>query len=179
MHRFLMSLMILALALFPTLALAQEAVEDGSGLFFRVFYPGLATLLLSVLAWAFLLLRAWVRENTKSLLLRRLLDTVAGFAGSAVREINQTFVDALKDASKDGVLTSPEKAEALRLAKARAKSLLTAGGIWAEVMGVFGSGGAEDLLTTALESAVGDVKGSDGPVFVIPAPDPSPAPSAP
>lgn len=176
MSRFLL---VLALALFPTLALAQEAVEDGSGLFFRVFYPGFATLLLAVLGWAFLLLRGAVKEHVKGAVLRRLLDTVAGFAGSAVRQINQEFVDALKAASEDGVLTDPEKAEALRRAKAKAKSLLTAGGIWAEVMGAFGSGASEDLLTTAIESAVGDARGSGGPVIVIPAPDPTPAPSAP
>ena len=149
-------LITLLLFLLPALAFAQEVMpESGADLFLRIFYPGLATLALAALGWAFALLRAWVKENVKSKLVQRLVNTTAFITDRAVQQINQTFVDALKKASTDGKLTPEERADALGQAKAKAKSLLSFATL-KQIGQEFGD--LETFIETHVEAAVSDNK---------------------
>ena len=154
MNRILLTLFALA---FPVAVFAQEAVpatEDGVGLFLRIFYPGLATLLLAALGWGFALLRSWVKEHVKSKLVQRLVSTISYVADRSVQQVNQTYVDAIKKASTDG-LTPEEQAHALDQAKTKAKSLLSFGTL-KQIGQEFGD--LDSFLETHVEAAVSDNK---------------------
>jgi len=75
----------------------------------------------------------------------------------AVLEVKQTYVDSLKDASRDGKLTSPEMREARERAISIAKSNLGVKGL-ARLSRILGVDNLETWLTTKVESAIGTVK---------------------
>jgi len=150
--------LILFSVLLPSLAIAQD--EQPVDLFLRVFYPGIATLVLAALTWAFALLRKWVQESTKSQLLQRLMRSTSFVVDRSVQAINQAFVDELKAAAADGKLTPTERAKALAAAKAKAKSLLSF-----ETLQQLGAefGEVDTLLETLVEGAVADNRASLDP----------------
>lgn len=75
---------------------------------------------------------------------------------TAVSEVGQTFVDAIKEGRADGKLTDDEKKSAKKLAEARARELIGPKGlaVLAEIMGV---GGVDKFIDSKIEAAVKDL----------------------
>ncbi len=104
--------------------------------------------------WTLKLIAAKVRMEYLRGVLIRLDDAVL----SAVKEVSQTYVDALKNGRADGTLTDEESRKAKELALASAKSYLGMKGLseLARVLGL-GSGEAQSLLSSKIEAAVHDL----------------------
>lgn len=80
-------------------------------------------------------------------------------AMNAVKDVYQTYVNAIKAANADGVLTAAEQAEAKKRAIEAAKAYLGAKGI-SEVIRVLGiePGALDALIGKEVEAAVWDTK---------------------
>ncbi len=104
--------------------------------------------------WAAKLIAAKVRMEYLRGVLIRLDDAVL----SAVKEVSQTYVDALKSGRADGTLTDEESKKAKDLALSSAKSYLGMKGLseLAKVLGL-GSGEVESLLSSKIEATVHDI----------------------
>lgn len=97
----------------------------------------------------------FVRRLDKHLWLKGFMDRLGVEAKDVVMEMNQTFVDQLRIAKEDGVITSAERAEAFSMALAKLKSnigpkLLERA---ARVLG-YDDAGMDRLLGTKIEANV-------------------------
>ena len=119
----------------------------------------LSPALLAAVTWAAAkgaqLITAKIKNETLRGILVRLDDAVL----SAVREVQQVTVDAIKAASADGTLTPDEQAQVKQAAIASVKSYLGPKGI-VEIAKVLGLDGiaVDALLATRVEAAVHDLK---------------------
>jgi hypothetical protein len=82
------------------------------------------SLLVLAASFVFGLLAKWVRGFVRHAATQRILIELARAVGVAVREVSQSYVDAIKESSADGKLTPAERNHALLLAIKRAKALL-------------------------------------------------------
>lgn len=73
--------------------------------------------------------------------------------GDAVREVYQTYVEALKEADRDGKLTTDEKVTAKRMAVAIAKSNIGKKGL-ARLLRVLGVDALDEWIGSKVESAI-------------------------
>jgi len=90
-----------------------------------------------------------IKNKTVSLIMSR----AWGEIQSAVLEVRQVYVDAIKTASEDGKLTSEEKAEAKNQAIAKAKSNIGIAGI-KRLAAILGVEDATNWIANKIESAV-------------------------
>lgn len=93
----------------------------------------------------------------KSKDLREKMLAVWSAVTAAVREVNQTYVDALREGRADGKLTDEEKAEAKRRAIAVAKSNIGIKGLRA-IAKALGLDSIDDWLASKVEAVIGDDK---------------------
>ena len=90
-----------------------------------------------------------LREKSKSAVLQRAFIVLDDVVMNAVREVSQTYVDTIRKARADGVLTDEEKAKAKQDAMKRAKELLGASGM-ALLKAAFGIKGDEPARVDAM-----------------------------
>lgn len=76
---------------------------------------------------------------------------------TAVSEVGQTYVDAIKAGKADGKLTDEEKSEAKKRAEKRARELIGPKGIKV-LADVLGAGGVGTFIASKVEAAVADSK---------------------
>lgn len=106
-------------------------------------------------------LDAWVASKK--------LETLYGFAKTAVQSVKQTYVDEIKAASADGTLTNEEKAVALNKAKTVFIALAKTQGI--DVVKEYGM----ELIELLIEKFVGDSKEAS---VIVPLSDELPMPTS-
>lgn len=76
---------------------------------------------------------------------------------TAVKDIGQTYVDAIKEGAADGKLTDGEKKSAKKMAEARARELIGPAGI-AVLAEVLGGAGVGKFIGSKIEAVVKDSK---------------------
>lgn len=128
---------------------------------------GLFTLVLSLLYWlwrnkGFARIQEWLITSGNANAQRWLggvLDEVDRAVTTAVKEIAQTYVDDIKAAAADGMLTQEEKTEALNRAKKRSLQLLsvTSKAVLEDLFGT-AKGEATAWLDSLIEAKVHDLK---------------------
>lgn len=123
---------------------------------FEVLSPAIATLL----AWLVARLAQLITAKVKSEYLRGVLVRLDDTVFAAVREVQQTVVDDLKSASPDGRLTQAQQQQIKQDVMAKIKSHLGMKGLEeiAQILGLDGATGVENLISTKVESAVHDLK---------------------
>jgi len=141
---------------------------------FKVLQP----VLLASLAWAATRVADLINHNVKSEKLKRILLRLDDAIALAVKEMNQTIVDALRDMSPDGKLTAEQRANLKAQAVKLAKSHLGPRGV-EEVCEILGIAHHEvdTHIGARVEAAVHDLKvGAATRVGVrLPAPTLAPA----
>lgn len=115
--------------------------------------------LLAILGWAAAAVARFVVEKTKNEKVRDLLLRLDTLAFKVVLELEQTMVDAIREANADGKITEEEKATIKAKALENLKSYLGAKGVL-ELKTIIGldDGVVTNLLSTAVESALFSVK---------------------
>ena len=123
-----------------------------------------ATTLGAVLTGALLLLSRWVASKTSVSLLQDAATRLGLACRTAVAEVQQTYVDALKEASADGKLTAEERKAAKDKALVTAKALLGVKGLrlLAKAFGLV-NGGLESMLASSIEATVAELPPGPGP----------------
>lgn len=118
-----------------------------------------APIVAAVVVWALGMLARWLAGRTRNEALLALIAQVQDAVGGAVRETQQTFVAALKEARSDGKLTDEEKKQALDAALATAKKVLGEKGL-AALRSATGASAEEvdKLLKARIEAAVHDLR---------------------
>ena len=131
----------------------------------------LAPVLMAALTWAAALLANWLRAKVKNVYLQGLFLRLEDAVLTAVKEANQVMVDALKDASSDGVLTEEEKAAVKAKVIAVVKSHLGVKGL-AELAKILGldDGALTALIGSKIEATVYDIKAREAAIANPPAP---------
>jgi hypothetical protein len=131
---------------------------DYGALGLKVF-EALSPLLLAALTWAAAKLAQFIQAKVQSEYLRGVLVRLDDAVLSAVREVQQVTVDAIKSASPDGKLTPEQQAKVKQAAIDTIKSHLGMKGIGelAKVLGLE-DGTIDKLLSTRVEAAVHDLK---------------------
>lgn len=121
--------------------------------------PVLGTVLVAVLTWLGARLASLITANIHNVYLRGVLVRADDAVITAVKEVGQIYVDELKKANVDGVLTADEKAQAKKNAVAKAKEYLGPKGLILieQVLGLTGSA-LDGFLGGKVEAAVVDNK---------------------
>jgi uncharacterized protein YidB (DUF937 family) len=119
----------------------------------------LSPVLLAALTWASAKLAQLIRAKAQNEYLKGVLVRLDDAVFTAVKDLQQTVVAAIKEASADGRITDDEKRQIKDKALAAVKSHLGTKGI-AELAGILGlEGGALDgLLSSKIEAAVHDLR---------------------
>lgn len=119
----------------------------------------LSPVLIAALTWVAAKVAQLITAKVKNEYLRGVLVRLDDAVLSAVREVHQVTVEALKSARADGQLTPDERAQVKQVAVDGAKSYLGSKGL-AELAKVLGLdlGGVDKLLGTRIEAAVHDLK---------------------
>lgn len=127
--------------------------------------PVLGSLLITVLTWGAVKLTQYIQAKTKNVLVQGILIRATDAVTTSVKEVSQVYVDAIKEASADGVLTKEEQARALELALFKAKQHLGPHGLQ-ELLFVLGlsskspeaPAALDSFLTSRIEATVADLK---------------------
>jgi hypothetical protein len=119
----------------------------------------LSPVLLAALTWAAAKLAQLIRAKVQNEYLKGVLVRLDDAVFTSVKDIQQSVVEQIKDASADGKITDDEKKRIKEKALANVKSHLGTKGL-AEVAGILGlEGGALDgLLSSRVEAAVHDLR---------------------
>lgn len=117
----------------------------------------IATTLATVVTGALLFGVRYLASKTSSDMLRDAAGRLGLACRTAVAEVKQTYVDAIKEGAADGKLTDAERKEAMGRAIGAAKSLLGVKGLKlvGQAFGII-SGEVDSFLTSHLEAAVAD-----------------------
>jgi hypothetical protein len=121
----------------------------------------LSPILLAALTWAAAKLAQLIRAKVQNEYLKGVLVRLDDAVFTAVKDIEQSVVEQIKEASADGKITDDEKKRIKEKALASVKSHLGTKGL-AEVARILGlDGGALDgLLSSKVEAAVHDLRRS-------------------
>lgn len=124
----------------------------------------LAPAVVAFLGWASIRLANWLKAKTKNEYLSGALVRLNDAVFSAVKEVEQTVVGAIRRAKADGKITDEEKAEIKAKAIAAVKSYLGAKGLLelAKVLGLDGAA-LDALIGAKIEGAVHDMKTATDP----------------
>jgi len=119
----------------------------------------LSPVLLSALTWAAAKLAQLIRAKAQNEYLKGVLVRLDDAVFTAVKDLQQTVVGAIKDASADGRITDDEKRQIKEKALASVKSHLGTKGIGelAKILGLEGSA-LDGLLSSKIEAAVHDLR---------------------
>lgn len=119
----------------------------------------LSPVLLAALTWASAKLAQLIRAKVQNEYLRGVLVRVDDAVFTAVKAVQQTVVEQIKEASADGKITDDEKKRIKEKALAAVKAHLGTKGL-SEVGAILGlDGGALDgLLSSKVEAAVHDLR---------------------
>lgn len=145
----------------------------------QVVVPLLGTVVTAALTWAGAKLVNLIQAKTKNEYLKGALVRAEQAVQTAVLEVKQVYVDAIKVRSADGKLTSEEAEEAKKLAIDAAKSYLGTKGL-AVLVDVFGFDGSalDSFLGGKIEATVSQVpSASVAKVVASSSPPAAPAPS--
>lgn len=111
----------------------------------------------ALLAWAGVRWDSWVKLKIKNERLRAILLHVDDAVSTAVKAVQQTYLDAIEEGLKDdGQLSNAEKQEAMRRALETAKGTLPPE-VLAVLQEMFGSK-LDAMLTSKIEAEVRDLK---------------------
>jgi len=136
----------------------------------------LSPVLLTALAWLAAKGAQLISAKVQNEYLRGVLVRLDDAVFVAIREVEQVTVEAIKSASADGTLTSEEREKVKQAALDSVKSHLGMKGL-AELARVLGlsDGTVDKLLSTRIEAAVYDLRGSstrsfgsDAPIAAVP-----------
>lgn len=124
-----------------------------------VLVPVLGTILTAGITWAGAKLVSLINAKTKNEYLKGALVRAEQAVQTAVLEVKQTYVDAIKEASADGTLTPQEAAAARMKALDKAKSYLGTSGL-AMLINVLGmdSSMLDSFIGGKIEAAVASGK---------------------
>lgn len=119
----------------------------------------LSPILLSALTWAAAKLAEFVRAKAQNEYLKGVLVRLDDAVFTAVKDMQQTVVSAIKEASADGTITADEKKQIKDKALASVKSHLGTKGLveLAKILGLEG-GALDGLLSSKIEAAVHDLR---------------------
>jgi hypothetical protein len=123
-----------------------------------------APLAVSVLAAVFSYIAALIAKKIKSETVREVATRISELTQSVVLSVQQTYVDNLRSAAQDGVISSAEATEAKERALDALRSHLGPKGK-AEALKAFGFANEEQLdayLSTQIEAAVAKAKATIG-----------------
>jgi len=154
-------------------------------------WQGLSAVIVLILGVVANELKAWIASKKMNEGVKAALETGATVAMSAVQEVGLVYVQALKEAAADGVLTPEEKKAAKDKAIATAKKNLgDQGRAMIQTHLGLDSYQLEAFLGTKVEAALASLKTANtsaapaaaaapqAPVETVPAPAPLPAPAA-
>jgi hypothetical protein len=124
----------------------------------------LSPVILAGLGWVSSKLAKWIGEKTKNEMVAGMLIRLNETVFTAVKEVQQVYVAAIKEAKKDGKLTDEEKAHAKQVALDKIKEYWGKKGLAqaAKVIGLDESGIVK-MIEGKIESAVHDVKATANP----------------
>src|SRR5574337_134964 len=96
--------------------LAQTAQQIDASTMFDKLLMAFGSAALAALTWGLSLLANWIAAKVKNEKGASIVSRVDDLAIRVVRDVEATYVAALEEANKDGVITEEEKAEAKRRA---------------------------------------------------------------
>lgn len=121
----------------------------------------LAPILVAGLTWLSAKLAQLIKAKVKNEYLRGVLVRLDEAVFTAVKELQQTVVDAIKEATADGKITEAEKQRIKQAAIDNVKSHLGPKGLeeLGHILGL-GSGSVDGLIASKVEAAVHDIRGA-------------------
>lgn len=136
---------------------------DYTAIFAKFSTEVLAPLFLAAITWAGTSLARYIQSKVKNEYLKNALTRLDDAVVNAVKFVQQTVVDAIRDANKDGVITDVEKANIKQKAIDAVKSYLGKKGLLeiAKILGL-DDGGLANLISQRIEAAVHDLKVTTG-----------------
>lgn len=125
----------------------------------QVIVPVLGTVLTAAIVWAGAKLASFIQAKTKNEFLKGALARAEEAVQTAVLEVKQIYVDAIKEGSADGTLTVTEASLAKRRAIEAAKNYLGKKGLL-ELLRVFGFDDAavDSFLGGKVEATIASAK---------------------
>jgi uncharacterized protein YidB (DUF937 family) len=135
---------------------------DYTAIFAKFATEILGPVFLLILTWAGTSLARYIQSKVKNEYLKNALTRLDDAVVNAVKFVQQTVVDAIRDANKDGVITDVEKANIKQKAIDAVKSYLGKKGLLeiAKILGL-DDGALSALISTKIEAAVHDLKASN------------------
>jgi uncharacterized protein YidB (DUF937 family) len=135
---------------------------DYTAIFAKFATEILGPVFLLILTWAGTSLARYIQSKVKNEYLKNALTRLDDAVVNAVKFVQQTVVDALKEANKDGVITNVEKDQIKQKAVEAVKSYLGKKGLLeiAKILGL-DDGGLANLISQRIEAAVHDLKASN------------------
>ena len=91
--------------------------------FWELLFGFLTVLITTVIGF----LTAWAKQKTQSTTMKNAIDILDQTLQNVVNSVQQTYVEAIRAAHEDGILTEAEKIEAKRQAVDMAKAALSPG----------------------------------------------------